>query len=260
MNPDTDEGLDAMLSALPYPDVDRVFDDALLHRYRRGELDEASRARVEQLLLDSPRARAVLVEASHPVDEALIERLERVVAPAETSSSSVTRWGFVAVAVALAASVLALVIRPPEHPFAPQYTVAAVGGRVQDVRGAPGLDSGLGKVGPLRFLTDGRVKIVLQPQAGHSGGTPQVAVFRVGDDGKLLQVQHAGIERGEGGIRIQGRASDLLGPGLGSRRLHVVFSPEGEHPAVAGRAPDEARAAVCETCWLTIDAELVAKP
>lgn len=258
MNPDTDEGLDAMLRALPYPDSDRVFDDALLHRYRRGELDEQSKARVEQLLLDSPRARAVLAEAIHPVDEALIERLEKVVAPAESASSTVTRWGFAAVAVALAASLLALVLRPTRHDFAPQYGVAAVGGRVQDVRDAP--EAGLGGVGPLRFVPDGRVKIVLQPQAGHSGGTPEATVFRVGDDGRLMAVQNVGIERGQGGIRIQGRARDLLGGGFGSRRLHVVFTPDGEQPVVSGRTPDEARAAVCETCWLTIDAELVAKP
>lgn len=258
MNPDTDEGIDAMLSALPYPDVDRAFDDALLHRYRRGELDEAGRVRVEQILLDSPRARAVLVEASHPVDEALLARLERVVAPEAEASSSVTRWGFVAVAVALAASVLGVVLRPTKPEFAPLYGVAAVGGRVQDVR--EGIDTALGHGGPLRFLPDGRVKIVLQPQAGHSGGTPQATVFRVGDDGRLVPVDKVAIERGQGGIRIQGRARDLLGPGLGTRRLHVVFTPEGEQPPVAGRSPDEGRAAVCETCWLSIDAELVARP
>ncbi len=260
MNADTDEGLDAMLSALPYPDIDRGFDDALLHRYRRGELDDDGRAKVEQLLLDSPRARAVLAEAARPVDEALLSRLERVVSPNDNTNPTVTRWGFIAVAAALVASVVGLMLRPSTPDFAPAYGVATVGGTIKEVRDENGLEPGLGLIGPLRFTPDGRLEVLLQPLEGHSGGTPSVHVFHVDADGRLVPVHDVGIDRGPGGIRIQGKASDLLGDGLGPRQMHVVFTPEGTPSEVAGRPASAAREEVCADCWLTLDAELVARP
>lgn len=260
MNTDTDEGLDAMLSALPYPDIDRGFDDALLHRYRRGELDEDERAKVEQLLLDSPRARAVLSEATRPVDEALLNRLERVVSPNANANPTVTRWGFIAVAAALVASVVGLMLRPSTPDFAPAYGVAQVGGTVKEVRDENGLEPGLGLVGPLRFTPDGRVELLLQPLEGHSGGTPAVHVFQVDEDGRLAPASNVGVERGPGGIRIRGKASDLMGEGLGTRQIHVVFTPDGTPSDVAGRVASEAREEACADCWLTLDAELVARP
>lgn len=256
----TDEGLDAMLSALPYPDVDRGFDDALLHRYRRGELDDAERNRVEQLLLDSPQARAVLAEAARPVDDALISRLERVVEPDRGPNPNVTRWGFIAVAAALVASVVGLVLRPSTPDFAPTYGVVKVGGTIKEIRDENGMEPGLGLVEPLLFTPDGRLELLLQPLEGHAGGTPTTTVLYAGDDGLLVPSTGVEIERGSGGIRIKGRAGDLLGPGVGSRRLHIVFSPDGTRPDVDGRLPSEAREDVCSDCWLTLDAELVAEP
>ena len=70
------EQLNAELGRLPFPAIEREFDDALLHRYREGELDGDDAERIEQLLLISPQARAVLAEGATPTDESLLKALE----------------------------------------------------------------------------------------------------------------------------------------------------------------------------------------
>lgn len=254
MTPLTDEQLDASLAQMPFPDVDREFDDGLLHRYRHGELDEATASRVERLLLESPRARAVLAEAARPVDEHLLLRLEPIVTTRTDEGSIANRLGIVAVAIALAASVVAVVMRPVAPDFAPRLGLTSVAGQVQEVRSGD-LD-GLPDSTP-QFVPDAQMKLVLRPLEGNAGGIPDIAIYRIGPDGRLVRVTEATLTPGPGGVRITGRAGDVLGGQPGTRRLHLVLSPPGEPPAIVGRTPDEARGGVCSSCWLTIDAELL---
>lgn len=247
----TDEQLDAELTRLPFPDADRGFDDGLLHRYRRGELDEAATAKVEQLLLNSKQARAVLAEAATPVDPALLSRLEDVVVPAGEDGTVASRVGLVMVAIALAASVVAWVMRPATPDFAPRMEMARMTGHVQDVR------SGDGPAVPAKphFLVDARVRMVLSPHADNIGGIPDVAAYRIDDDQNMVHVK-ARITIGETGVRVEGRAGDLFGETAGPSKLHLVFWQQGTARNLHGRSADDAQAAVCGSCWMTVDAEI----
>ncbi len=247
----TDEQLDAELARLPFPDADRGFDDGLLHRYHRGELDEAATAKVEQLLLNSKQARSVLVEADAPVDPALLGRLEDLVVPPGEDGTVASRVGLVMVAIALAASVVAWVMRPATPDFAPRMEIARMTGHVQDVRSgdAPAVPE------RPRFVPDARVRMVLSPHADNIGGIPEVAAYRIDRDQSMIQVK-ARITLGETGVRVEGRAGDLFGEAAGAARLHLVFWQQGTARNLHGRGADDAQAAVCGSCWMTVTAEI----
>jgi len=250
MNALTDEQLDAELARLPFADADRGFDDALLHRYRRGELDDTATAKIEQTLLQSRRARGVLAEASRPVDDALMGRLEAVIVPPSDEGTVATRVGLVTVTIALAASVVAWVMRPATPDFAPRLEVARMAGHVQDVRS--GDDSLPEKPA---YVPDARVKLVLSPHDDNIGELPEVSTYRVDRDGNIIRVESK-VTRGETGIRIEGRAGDLFGEAAGDYALHLAFWPPGASRNLSGRSADDARAAVCGSCWMTLNAEI----
>lgn len=250
MNALTDEQLDAELARLPFPDSERPFDDGLLHRYRQGQLDEAATARVEQLLLQSGRARAVLAEAAAPVDEALLKRLEAIAVPPAEEATVATRVGLVAVAIALAASVVAWVTRPATPDFAPRMELVRMSGQVQDVRSGDGALPAK----PI-YVPDARVKLVIGPHGDNIGALPEVAAYHIDRDENMVPVR-ARITRGETGVRIEGRAGTLFGEAPGDYELHLVFWPPGTARNLIGRSADDARAAVCGSCWMTIDGEI----
>lgn len=250
MNALTDEQLDAELARLPFPDAERGFDDAQLHRYRRGELDEAATARVEQLLLASAQARSVLAEAAAPVDDALLKRLEAVTLPPADEATVATRVGLVAVAIALAASIVAWVMRPATPDFAPRMEIVRMAGQVQTVRsGDPTLPD------TPAYVPDARVRLVLGPHSDNIGAMPEVSAYRIDRDENMVPLK-ARITRGETGVRIEGRAGDLFGESAGEHKLHLVFWQPGTARSLAGRSADDARAAVCGSCWMTITGEI----
>lgn len=251
MNPLTDAQLDAELARMPFPDVDRSFDDAQFARYRRGDLDEANTARVEQILLQSAQARAVLAEQIAPVDDALLGRLEAIVVPPSEEGTIANRVGIVTVAIALAASVVAWVMRPATPDFAPRMEIASVSGQIKAVRSGDDASAG-----PLRFVPDARVKLMLGPLEDHTGGVPQVSAWRVGPDDRLRPVD-VRVTQGRSAVRVEGRAGDLFGEAAGTARLHLALSAPDESPRLTRRSVDDARAALCESCWMTITAEIV---
>ena len=246
----TDEQLDAELGRLPIPDGERPFDDGLLHRYRRGELDEPGVARVEETLLSNRHARSVLGAAAEPVDPARYGRLEELVVPPGEDRTVATRVGLVMVAIALAASVVAWVMRPATPDFAPRMEIARMAGHVQAVRA--GDDSVPEKP---RFVRDARVKLVLSPHSDNIGGMPDVAAYRIDRDQNMALVD-ARITPGETGIRLEGRAGDLFGEETGPAKLHLVFWQKGSARNLHGTGADDAQAAVCGSCWMTITAEI----
>lgn len=250
MNALNDEQLDAELTRLPFPDRDRAFDDGLLHRYRRGELDDAGTARVEQLLLQSPNARSVLLESAHPVDDALIGRLESVVVPPSDEGTIATRVGLVAVAIALAASIVAWVMRPATPDFAPSMDITLMAGHVLDER-----DGDTRPVETPVFVPQARARFVLTALPGSIGGIPEVAAYRADENGRMVAVD-AEVTRGETGVSVEGRAGALFGEAAGTRDLHLVLSAPGRTPSHARRTVDRARADACDTCWMTITAEI----
>lgn len=254
----TDAQLEGELNRLPYPEVDRDFDDAVLHRYRRGDLDEAEIVQMEKLLLDSPRARAVLAESARTVDPALLQSLESVVTPAGASGTVAPRVGLVAVVVALAASVLALVLRPTDPGFAPRLGISDVAGHVKDTRAADAPAEERTLVDTPQYVPDGQLEIVLRAREGNAGGIPDVTLYRVGPDGRLVAAPGE-VRSGNAGLRIEARAGDMLGETPGIRRLHMVLSSsEEERPDMTGKSPEEGRALVCKSCWMTLDIEMLA--
>lgn len=252
MNSLTDAQLDAELAHMPFPDTDRVFDDALLARYRRGDLDEANTARVEQVLLQSAQARAVLAASTAPVDDALLGRLEAIVVPPASDEGTIAnRVGIVAVAIALAASIVAWVMRPVTPDFAPRMELATVSGQIKAVRS--GEDP---TAGPLRFVPDARVKMLLGPLDGNAGGIPQVSAYRIGADDRMVPVR-VRVTRGKSGVRLEGRAGDIFGEDPGERRIYLVFSPPDDTQSLARHSVDDALSSLCGSCWMTVTAEIV---
>lgn len=258
MNPQTfdDDALDQLLSRMPVPDTDRVFDDAILQQYRAGALTGQDLSRAELLLIDSASARSVLAASSQPVDEKLYNRLEAVVAPEPRIGRSRERLGFIAVGLALAASIVGIVLRPTTTDFAPQYGFTDISGQVKDLRDGS-LDTQAGQLH--RYVADGNMKLLLRPVEGHSGGTPTARLYRVDGDGRMMAIEGAEIAAtdGAGPIRVVGRAGDVLGEPPGQRRLFVVLGQADDPPELVGLAPDDARGKVCPSCWLVLDAEIV---
>lgn len=258
MNPQTldDDALDRALGQLPIPDADRAFDDTVLQQYRAGELTGQDLTRAEMLLIDSANARSVLAASGHAIDEKLYNRLEAVVAPEPSIGRSRERWGFLAVGLALAASIVGIVMRPTPPEFAPQYGFDDISGQVKDVRDGS-LDTQAGALHT--YLADGNLKLLLRPIEGHVGPTPVAALYRVDGDGRLMTIDAAKVVASPdaGPIRVVGRAGDVLGNTPGQRRLFVVLTPPEDDVELVGVTPDKARRKVCESCWLVLETEIV---
>ncbi len=205
--------------------------------------------------------RAMLREATEPVNELLVARLNRqwTVSAAARPAVAAPRRRFAAIGAGLlAAAAVAIVVFQSHVPGGertlPEYSLDGPHGGLADVR-ADGPESHA-------FLPDSTVELVLRPRAARAARetAPVAAVFRQGPDGNLVRIgegaTHESVGRQPGGVTIdvlqngtvvlRGPGRALLGDVPGPKVLIVALAADagrldalsGQHVSVASPPAD----------------------
>lgn len=263
-----DEALDARLLTLGGALDEGLPEEALavesLLALRAGDLEDEALADVEQGLVEDDAARAMLYALDEAPGEAMeawaLTQLEQAAeergegpqseeAPAETSAGARevepegakvipfprrwTTWAGGGV-IAAAAALLIVLLRPDALAPPDEYTLAAVQGMIQEVRGEE--DPHAKRV----FDAVSRIKITLHPEKAPEGGVPALQVFVDGPDG-LAPVQVDLTER-KGAFLIEADAGRIFGDRAGKRFVYVALAQKAEALAeLAGGSAAEAR-------------------
>lgn len=215
-NPD-DARLDALLSALPWPDREPT-DDAVEAIAAQAELDDAAEAQ----LIESAELRELWAQRDQAVSPMLLLRMEKA-APRRSRAPLYTS---LAIAAALLLGVGWFVLN--RGPALPEYGLE-LGGTAKLVRSTHGASK------TAIFRPESRVRITLRP-ATRVDGPVRLAVYLV-EGGALKRVDDRGTLRAEsGGVFIfSAPGQALFGDTPGRYVLYVALDPEPT--ALAGQPP-----------------------
>lgn len=198
-------------------DIRRLMD------YRAGTLSPEASAEIERRLVHEPDARRLVIAANQPPTEAQLAWID-----AQFPRAS-RRWPRVALPLAMAAAALVAVIGLAERDRGdplPSYRLDGPRGAWARARG-PGADTAPGALP--EFLPDGRLEILLRPEADRVGSPPVLGVFLAHDGGPWQPTTVPQIERGtSGGFRVGARVKDLFGSKRGRWTVRLVLASDAE--------------------------------
>lgn len=188
--------------------------------------------------------RALVREARAPVNELLLRRLDRaweapsatrdasrIAAPADDAPAVTPlrprrwSWAIASGAIALAASLLFLILRPAPPPDAPEFSLVGPFGGLTEVR-ADVPESNV-------FVPDSQVRLVLHPKAAPAPGTV-LALFRVDPAGLARLPDNLARVQPNGAWSIEGEGRVLFGDTPGEKRLLIVVAGSAAALAALG--------------------------